>query len=154
MENMAEDFEVVHWSISPNRAERKSNLSNAVVRVACNDREQFNNLVAQLRVMAQKMPISKAVVSELPFKPKSKSVSVQGLASAPSSSQTVVQGPAEKKVLVLGSGFVSGPLVQYLSQRNNVTVASNLLNEAKNLCNGLSNAQAVLLDGSDKGMID
>ncbi|ORX56155.1 hypothetical protein DM01DRAFT_1320289 [Hesseltinella vesiculosa] len=54
----------------------------------------------------------------------------------------------KKKVLVLGSGMVAGPLVDHLTRRKDVhmVVASNVLQEAQKLVAPHDNAEAVLLD--------
>ncbi|HHI88391.1 MAG TPA: saccharopine dehydrogenase [Hellea balneolensis] len=54
--------------------------------------------------------------------------------------------------LVLGSGLVAGPCVDYLCRQpeSHVTVASNLPDEAQALVNGYDNARAVHLDASDE----
>ncbi|KAJ1847055.1 hypothetical protein IWW55_000075 [Coemansia sp. RSA 2706] len=56
-----------------------------------------------------------------------------------------------KRVLLAGSGMVSQPLVDYLARTRDtdITVASNNLDEARNLAYQFPNTQATLLDISD-----
>ncbi len=57
----------------------------------------------------------------------------------------------DKKILILGSGLVSRPGVQYLLDRKHffITVASNILDEAQALVEGRENGKAVFLDVKD-----
>ncbi|CAO3635887.1 unnamed protein product [Cunninghamella echinulata] len=61
----------------------------------------------------------------------------------------------KKTVLLLGSGMVSGPLVNHLTKRSdvNMVVASNVMNEAQALVAGKDNAQAVSLDISNESQL-
>lgn len=62
-----------------------------------------------------------------------------------------------KRVLLLGSGYVSGPVVEYLTrdERTQVTVASVLLKQAEELANKYPNTIPVTLDaGSQEGHLD
>ncbi|KAJ3121942.1 hypothetical protein HK098_003261 [Nowakowskiella sp. JEL0407] len=63
---------------------------------------------------------------------------------------------ATKRVLVLGSGFVAGPLVDYLAGVNNysVTVATNNLNEAKLISSNKSNVYVKEFDVSDAELLN
>lgn len=55
-----------------------------------------------------------------------------------------------KQILVLGSGFVTGPLVDYLLNNNfSVTVASNDLAQGQELVKGKEKAKVVHLDAKD-----
>lgn len=58
-------------------------------------------------------------------------------------------------ILVLGSGLVSRPGVKYLLERDqfNVTVASLMLDAARELVAGHENGKAVYLDVDDTGMV-
>eukprot|EP00011_Vannellida_sp_DIVA3-517-6-12_P005797 CAMPEP_0114619978 /NCGR_PEP_ID=MMETSP0168-20121206/8484_1 /TAXON_ID=95228 ORGANISM="Vannella sp., Strain DIVA3 517/6/12" /NCGR_SAMPLE_ID=MMETSP0168 /ASSEMBLY_ACC=CAM_ASM_000044 /LENGTH=460 /DNA_ID=CAMNT_0001831147 /DNA_START=43 /DNA_END=1425 /DNA_ORIENTATION=- len=59
----------------------------------------------------------------------------------------------QKRVLVLGAGLVTGPLVAYLAKRcqYKVLVASRTLARAEGLCKGLENASARELDVEKEG---
>ncbi|KAF9293993.1 hypothetical protein BGZ74_011470 [Mortierella antarctica] len=59
--------------------------------------------------------------------------------------------PKQKKVLLCGSGFVAGPLVEYLLRDPNVslTIASNAQAEATSLALGRPNTKVVPLDVKD-----
>lgn len=59
--------------------------------------------------------------------------------------------PKQKKVLLCGSGFVAGPLVDYLLRDPNVsiTIASNAQAEATSLALGRANTKVVPLDVKD-----
>lgn len=62
-----------------------------------------------------------------------------------------------KRVLLLGSGYVSGPVVEYLirDQRTQVTVASVLLQQAEDLASRYPNTVPITLDaGSQEGRLD
>uniref|UniRef100_F6ZU97 Saccharopine dehydrogenase n=3 Tax=Ciona intestinalis TaxID=7719 RepID=F6ZU97_CIOIN len=52
------------------------------------------------------------------------------------------------KVLVLGAGFVSAPLIDYLTKHNDtaVTVASNIKQEVKNMSGKFKHASPIVLD--------
>ncbi|KAI8065099.1 Saccharopine dehydrogenase-domain-containing protein [Gongronella butleri] len=66
------------------------------------------------------------------------------------------QLPAQKKkVLVLGSGMVAGPLVDHLTRRKDVhmVVASNMLPEAQKLTASHDNAEAIALDIADNNQL-
>ncbi|KAJ3014576.1 hypothetical protein HKX48_005081 [Thoreauomyces humboldtii] len=62
---------------------------------------------------------------------------------------------ASQRVLLLGSGFVSAPLVDYLLREphRSVTIASNLAKEAKNLSAGRSRAPVTDLNVADKASL-
>ncbi|GAA6227679.1 alpha-aminoadipic semialdehyde synthase, mitochondrial [Lates japonicus] len=62
-----------------------------------------------------------------------------------------------KRVLLLGSGYVSGPVVEYLTRSENtqVTVASMLLKQAEELAATYPNTIPIMLDaGSQEGHLD
>ncbi|XP_045892599.1 alpha-aminoadipic semialdehyde synthase, mitochondrial isoform X1 [Micropterus dolomieu] len=62
-----------------------------------------------------------------------------------------------KRVLLLGSGYVSGPVVEYLTrdERTQVTVASVLLKQAEELADKYPNTIPITLDvGSQEGHLD
>uniref|UniRef100_A0A4W6DSN0 Aminoadipate-semialdehyde synthase n=1 Tax=Lates calcarifer TaxID=8187 RepID=A0A4W6DSN0_LATCA len=62
-----------------------------------------------------------------------------------------------KRVLLLGSGYVSGPVVEYLTRNENtqVTVASMLLKQAEELAATYPNTIPIMLDaGSQEGHLD
>ncbi|KAI6024246.1 Saccharopine dehydrogenase-domain-containing protein [Pisolithus marmoratus] len=61
------------------------------------------------------------------------------------------ENAAHKKVLMLGSGMVAGPAVDEISKRGDVEliVASNSIDEAKDLTRHLPNARARFLDVND-----
>ncbi|KAJ3196917.1 hypothetical protein HK101_007282 [Irineochytrium annulatum] len=71
----------------------------------------------------------------------------------PHGSGAKVSGP--KKVLLLGSGYVATPLVDYLLRSKNVqvTIASNATEEATRLSNGRPAAPVVSLNVSDKSKL-
>ncbi|KAI9351101.1 Saccharopine dehydrogenase-domain-containing protein [Zopfochytrium polystomum] len=58
---------------------------------------------------------------------------------------------SSQKILLLGSGYVSAPLVDYLlrSSSKSVTIASNAQEEARRLSNGRPNAPVTSLDVND-----
>ncbi len=61
-----------------------------------------------------------------------------------------------KRVLVLGAGLVSGPLVRYLLNVEGfrVTVASRTVEKAQRLIGGASNGAALPLDVADEGALE
>lgn len=62
-----------------------------------------------------------------------------------------------KRVLLLGSGYVSGPVVEYLTrdERTQVTVASVLLKQAEELAAKYPNTIPIMMDaGSQEGHLD
>lgn len=62
----------------------------------------------------------------------------------------------QKKVLLLGSGRVAQPVVDYLLKRSSdfhVTVASNVLAEAQVLTKNRPNTQASVVDVTDDGQL-
>ncbi|MBT8448668.1 MAG: saccharopine dehydrogenase NADP-binding domain-containing protein [Gammaproteobacteria bacterium] len=55
------------------------------------------------------------------------------------------------QVLILGAGFVSGPLVSYLSRKNySLTVASHLIHEAEAVADKYTDVTPILLDVADR----
>ncbi|KAM9351728.1 alpha-aminoadipic semialdehyde synthase, mitochondrial [Symphorus nematophorus] len=69
----------------------------------------------------------------------------------------IMKKPGMKRVLLLGSGYVSGPVVEYLTrdERTQVTVASVLLKQAEELAAKYPNTIPVTLDvGSQEGHLD
>jgi alpha-aminoadipic semialdehyde synthase len=58
----------------------------------------------------------------------------------------------EKKVLILGSGYVAGPVVDYFAQQPNlsVTIASNNIAEAENLIKQKTKTVATLINIQDR----
>ncbi|KAF9437322.1 saccharopine dehydrogenase (NADP+, L-glutamate-forming) [Entomortierella beljakovae] len=63
---------------------------------------------------------------------------------------------ATKKILLLGSGFVAEPCVEYLSRRpeNKLTIAARRLAIAQELSSGYPNATAISLDINDETALD
>jgi len=63
---------------------------------------------------------------------------------------------AEKKILLIGSGFVAGPCLNYLLRRpeNKITVACRTISKSQALCNGHPNATPITLDVSDEAQLD
>ncbi|PGH10620.1 saccharopine dehydrogenase [NADP+, L-glutamate-forming] [Polytolypa hystricis UAMH7299] len=60
-----------------------------------------------------------------------------------------------RKVLLLGSGFVTKPTVEVLSKAGvEVTVACRTLSSAQKLCEGISNTKAISLDVNDSSALD
>ncbi|EPQ53172.1 hypothetical protein GLOTRDRAFT_140080 [Gloeophyllum trabeum ATCC 11539] len=61
----------------------------------------------------------------------------------------------KKRVLLLGSGMVAGPVVEHIGKRGEVelVVASNILAEAQNLAKRFGNAKPVSLDVADLGKL-
>ncbi|XP_010781801.1 alpha-aminoadipic semialdehyde synthase, mitochondrial-like, partial [Notothenia coriiceps] len=62
-----------------------------------------------------------------------------------------------RRVLLLGSGYVSGPVVEYLTRdkTTQVTVASMMLRQAEELAEKYPNTIPVMLDaGSQEGHLD
>ncbi|KAF9357173.1 saccharopine dehydrogenase (NADP+, L-glutamate-forming), partial [Mortierella sp. AD094] len=60
------------------------------------------------------------------------------------------------KILLLGSGFVAEPCVEYLSRRpeNKLTIAARRLAIAQDLATGYANATAISLDVNDETALD
>ncbi|XP_071960178.1 alpha-aminoadipic semialdehyde synthase, mitochondrial-like isoform X2 [Antedon mediterranea] len=60
----------------------------------------------------------------------------------------VVNGAEKQKVLLLGSGYVSGPVVEYLTRDTGieVTIASSIKDEAEDLASKYDNTRAVYLN--------
>ncbi|MRX27065.1 saccharopine dehydrogenase C-terminal domain-containing protein [Kangiella sp. HZ709] len=60
-----------------------------------------------------------------------------------------------KKILVLGAGFVAGPLVEFLKRRaeNDITVASYLLSEAEELARNFNSVKSIQLDVSNQSLV-
>lgn len=62
---------------------------------------------------------------------------------------------ANRKALLLGSGFVTKPTLQLLSDASvEVTVACRTLENAKKLCEGCKNTTAISLDVNDSDALD
>ena len=61
-----------------------------------------------------------------------------------------------KKILVLGAGLVSRPLVQYLLDQEGfqVTVASRTVSKAERLVEGRDRGKALPLDVNDRAALD
>lgn len=60
-----------------------------------------------------------------------------------------------KKILILGSGMVAGPIIKYLLQKKYiVTVASNTPERAKSLINNAPRGNAVLWEADDSKTLD
>ena len=63
--------------------------------------------------------------------------------------------PLHRKALLLGSGFVTKPTLQLLSDASiEVTVACRTLENAQKLCEGCKNAKAISLDVNDADALD
>eukprot|EP01135_Chromosphaera_perkinsii_P002593 Nk52_evm109s224 gene=Nk52_evmTU109s224 len=62
----------------------------------------------------------------------------------------------EKKILLLGTGFVAGPFLSYMLRKpeNKVTVACRHVEAAKGLCQGKKNVTAIALDVNDAAALD
>lgn len=62
---------------------------------------------------------------------------------------------AHRKALLLGSGFVTKPTLQLLSDTSvDVTVACRTIESAKKLCEGCKNTKAISLDVNDADALD
>uniref|UniRef100_A0A671Q9H0 Alpha-aminoadipic semialdehyde synthase, mitochondrial-like n=1 Tax=Sinocyclocheilus anshuiensis TaxID=1608454 RepID=A0A671Q9H0_9TELE len=63
-------------------------------------------------------------------------------------SEQILKKGGMKRVLLLGAGYVSGPVIKYLTRDagTQVTVASNLLNQAEDMAAKYTNTIAVMLD--------
>ncbi|KAF9293178.1 saccharopine dehydrogenase (NADP+, L-glutamate-forming) [Mortierella antarctica] len=63
---------------------------------------------------------------------------------------------ATKKILLLGSGFVAEPCVEYLCRRpeNKLTIAARRLHIAKELAGSYANTTAISLDVNDEAALD
>ncbi|KAF9956040.1 saccharopine dehydrogenase (NADP+, L-glutamate-forming), partial [Mortierella alpina] len=63
---------------------------------------------------------------------------------------------ASKKILLLGSGFVAEPCVEYLCRRpeNKVTIAARRLAIAQDLAAGYTNTAAISLDVNDETALE
>lgn len=61
-----------------------------------------------------------------------------------------------KRVLVLGSGYISRPVVEYLMKEGNIdiTVASNVFSDAKSICDSYTNAQPAFLNALDEKQLE
>ncbi len=61
-----------------------------------------------------------------------------------------------KKVLILGAGMVSKPIVRYFLKQNNILVsqASRTVSKAKNIIDGHANGEALELDVSDNSRLE
>lgn len=71
--------------------------------------------------------------------------------------QTKVQTKRRKRVLLAGSGMVTQPLVDYLARHSKgteITVASNQLQQARQLARQFPSTQAALLDLSSQSSVD
>ena len=84
----------------------------------------------------------------------SRSFSSSSAAPASSSitppSSTFVAGQSRPHIVVLGSGFVAAPMVDWLARQGYpVTVASNVLADAQRITRSFDNCEAVTLDASD-----
>ncbi len=146
-----------------------------MIAVAAASQSQLTAVTDQLNALIAKMPIAKASLKLLPFAPTAApSVSHVKHASQPTApvagtgtgsgggvsglgvgggGRSFIAGKPEKHVLVLGSGFVAGPLVEYLARRNAVTVASALIEEAKSIADGHPNVRTVQLDANDSNAV-
>jgi glutamyl-tRNA reductase len=79
---------------------------------------------------------------------------VSAIPSAVSSVQSMHQAPAHK-VLLLGSGFVAKPCLDFLSKEGiQVTVACRTLESAKKLSAGVKLAAPISLDVADEPALD
>jgi hypothetical protein len=66
-EKEGSDFEVVQWVISPNRTERASNVSRAVIRVSVAGQKELAALFTAVNTLAQRMPAAAAKMVQLQF---------------------------------------------------------------------------------------
>lgn len=169
------DFRVQHWDIQANRSQRESNTSKAVLSINAKNQEQFARVILRLEQLAQRAPAAQVKVTRIErdiesYIPQARIASSQqqqqlqstqqqnqikpSTTSASASTQSTVKSSGQS-VLVLGSGFVVGPLIEYLArQGHSLTVASNQLTEAQTLLQGVqcsvgASIQALLLDSSD-----
>lgn len=62
----------------------------------------------------------------------------------------------QKKILLLGNGFVAGPCLNHLLSRRNyiVTVASRHMDSSVKLCNSRANTVPIKLDVSDQSALE
>lgn len=177
VEHLGDNFQVVHWDISANRKDRSTNLSRAVVQVHAASAERMADIVSRLHMLAKVVPAAAARVTVLPNDPTpSKPLQIDIAATAQPAAQKKAEAPAPapaaekpsksavrltgRSVLVLGAGFVAGPMVRYLSRHGvRLTIASAVLDEARRLAQlveqdgGSAEAQRLDVDADAEGLL-
>jgi alpha-aminoadipic semialdehyde synthase len=136
-------FKVKDWILGGNREQKTS----AVLEIK-GEEEAVNKAFKSIHTLVSVMGnVSGATMRELPF---GSSKAAQEVATEDNATATAAIGEdlPPQKVFVLGSGMVSGPLLDYLYRMPNlsITLASNNLAEAKQRSKGRDRIHPTELD--------
>jgi alpha-aminoadipic semialdehyde synthase len=144
-------FRILEWVLGSDRGSE----SKVVLQILTSSATASNRIRQQIRDLIKVSVHANAHMHVLPHAPVKKTAKVEeqvsGAPAAQSGSVPQIIGTAERRVLVLGSGFVADPLVDYLSRdgKTEVVVGSNILKQAEDLAHGKPHASAIQLNASD-----
>jgi alpha-aminoadipic semialdehyde synthase len=108
IEESGNQFKLLHLSVSPNDASSQR-TSRVVIQVMSNTESSLKACIQKVSTLCQLIPKAQANFSELPYGALLDSTETGSLRAS-----THLSSGSSPKVLVLGSGMVSRPLLKYL----------------------------------------
>lgn len=134
IEDSRSSFKIIHLNVSPNHTNMPLK-SRVVLQIEASSQTLLDDAICGIQDLCDTVTEAQAVLKDLPF-------GALLDASEPKDtlkSQVHVLFPKSEKVVVLGSGMVAGPLVEYLDKAGfQVSIASNDLSQAEALANSCS----------------
>eukprot|EP01083_Nonionella_stella_P092677 259497_1 len=128
-------------------------ISRAVLKISAPSRAELNVLILKLFALPELMPRAHASIKELGHASEFRNGNGNGHGNGHGNgSPPPPTSPPKPRVLILGSGFVAGPLVDRLSSNSlnmHLTVASNDSTQAKALAEGKSNVAVKVCDATN-----
>jgi len=138
-------YQVTHLQSQVNTREMEK-ASIIILQVSAPE-QGIDHLCDKIDGLAKMIPKAKAIITHLPFGAV-KTAPINKLAELSKAGKKREDGGPLKKITILGSGFVVEPCVEYLvnNGNNDVTIASNILDQAKDICSRHPHTMAASLD--------
>jgi len=167
IEECGGQFYIVEMNVRPNSETDFKSSADIQISVE-GGRDGLNVIMEKLFTLSSVTPKAEAIITEMPFDyckgdfsktlhstSEGKAMSMKDPPSMSTLSQEMYGGSSQsrrKKALVLGSGLVAKPAIEYLSRQNDVMIVSAVEEEAKNLVKevGRNNVDSKILDVSDQ----
>ena len=160
-------FYIVEMNVRPNSETDFKSSADIQISVE-GGRDGLNEIMEKLVTLSSVTPKAEAIITEMPFdyckgnfsktlrdSSGNEAKSTKDPPSMSTLSRDMYEGSVEtgrKKALVLGSGLVAKPAIEYLSRQNDVMIVSAVEAEAKNLVKqvGRNNVNLKILNVSDQ----
>lgn len=144
MESSPCGFQVVDWSVGQSANE----ASSAVIEITGSDEDVAKAVERVKALITALSSVANTTMRLLPHSSTSQKTIHTTNASVNLQESSPIQLSGPKKVLILGAGMVSGPLLRYLHQFPEITLAVGAadIEEAKRQCHGLDRAHITRVD--------